>query len=678
MTNYQKEQDYFLEKLSLLERAKLVLKSEFIGIDTIIDEIISNVSAWFCFPELQEKPIVVNLWGLTGVGKTSLINRLTELIDFKDNYFRFDLGDHESNYSFNKSIEYLGKTENKTPAIIVFDEFQHARTLNVDKSEISSDKNRIVWEIIDSGKITYINWGRGIYSLSEFAHKFQAFVKKGIHIEKGYVTNFKESYAFEIHGALYEADEKLNVIPDFHYTSILDIAKGHYDLVLESDLEAFICEKSADEIIEFIDTIINLGQRPITKYLKKSLIFVLGNLDEAYNMSGNLNSDIDADVFHELSKEINVPQIKKALKERFRNEQIARLGNIHIIYPAFSRKNYQDIIEIELNKFKKNVQNQLSIQINFDSSVNELIYKEGVYPTQGVRPIFTTIYQLIKSKIGEIYSDVVIYKLQVEAIHFVISNDNLILQYYDNKEIIHQKEFSLTLILSDLRKNTKDDMQAICAVHETGHAILNVVLMHTIPEMIFSVTANADSEGFVYAKYNWDYIAKNELVPRVAVMLGGLVAEELIFGEENVTIGASGDIEKATQFLMYHYMKSGMGDVPIKYAQNTMEIGYNNVDDIQNKVKEIVIKAKQLAINTLQNEKQLLIELANFLSNESTISQDDFLKLVHQFGTQNFPINIKKSTQFYRKRLQDLKISIENKIENQPILKNAFLSLNKE
>lgn len=677
-TNYQKEQDYFLEKLSLLEKAKVVLKSEYIGIDTIIDEIISNVSAWFCFPELQEKPIVINLWGLTGVGKTSLINRLTELIDFKDNYFRFDLGDHESDYSFKKSIEYLGKTENKTPAIIVFDEFQHARTLRNDKSEISSDKNRIVWEIIDSGKITYINWRRGIYALSEFAHKFEAFIKKGIHIQKGYVSNFKDSYSLEMYNCPLGKDEKLKVIPDFHYSSILDIANGHFDFVLESDLETFLNEKSAEEILEFIDKIVNLGQRPITKYLTKSLVFVLGNLDEAYLMSGNLNSDIDADVFHELSKEINVPQIKKALKERFRNEQIARLGNIHIIYPAFSRKNYQDIITIELNKFKKNVQNQLPVEINFDSSVNELIYKEGVYPTQGVRPIFTTIYQLIKSKIGIIYSDVVLNKLDVELINFEINANNLILKYYNKKDIVHQKEFSLKLILSDLRKNKKDDLQAICAVHESGHAILNVALMHTIPEMIFSVTANADSEGFVYAKYNWDYIAKNELLPRVAVMLGGLAAEEIIFGEENVTIGSSGDIDQATRFLMQHYFHSGMGDVPLKYSNNPMDIGYTNIDDVQEKVKEIIIKAKQLALFTLKNEMKLLIELSHFLSNESTISQERFLQFVNTFATKDYQIHSTQEHQFYRKRLQELKQNITQESETQPILKNAFLSLNKE
>ena len=76
----------FLNKQAVLDNARKVLKQEFIGIDKIIDEIIDNVSSWFFLPNLQEKPVIVNLWGLTGVGKTSLVNRLVELIDFEDSF----------------------------------------------------------------------------------------------------------------------------------------------------------------------------------------------------------------------------------------------------------------------------------------------------------------------------------------------------------------------------------------------------------------------------------------------------------------------------------------------------------------------------------------------------------------------------------------------------------------
>lgn len=676
-TNYQSDPDYFLEKLALLERAKVTLKSEFIGIDFIIDEIISNVSAWFCFPELQEKPIVINLWGLTGVGKTSLINRLVELIDFKENYFRFDLGDQESNYSFKKSIEYLGKSDDKTPTIIAFDEFQHARTLNMDQSEITNDKNRVIWEIIDSGKITFIEWRRGLYSLADFTNKLNTFISRGLEIKLGYVVNFKRSYANEMGIDFTNDNDEIKVIPEYLYSTILESSNGHYNIELEEDIHNFVKEMSLQELIVFLDRLLIIGQSSITKYLTKSLIFILGNLDEAYNMSGNLNADIDADVFHEMSKEITIPQIKRALKTKFRNEQIARLGNIHIIYPALSKNNYKNIIELELNKFKINVMNQLGIEIEFHESVNHLIYKEGVYPTQGVRPIFTSLYQLVKSKIGEIYSEVISNRLEIDKIKLEILNNNLIVDYYFNKSSVHKKHLNLTLILTDLRKNKRDDMQAICAVHEAGHAILNVVLMQTLPEMIFSVTADSESTGFVYARYDWDYIAKNEFIPRVAVMLGGIVAEELVFGEENITLGSASDIDTATKFLMQHYMKSGVGEIPIKISQNPLEFGYLSYEATHEKVKELIIKAKELAKVTLSTEIKLLLEVADYLSEENCITQHDFLSLLSKHGTKYFPLNVRQNNNQYRKRLKELKGSLTTSVTDFSGVSN-FISMNRD
>ena len=73
------------EKKALLEGAIKQLKKEFVGIDNVIDQIADAMNSWLYFPEMQEKPVVINLWGLTGIGKTSLVKRLAELIDFNEN-----------------------------------------------------------------------------------------------------------------------------------------------------------------------------------------------------------------------------------------------------------------------------------------------------------------------------------------------------------------------------------------------------------------------------------------------------------------------------------------------------------------------------------------------------------------------------------------------------------------
>ena len=51
-------------KLQLLNDVKEQLKTEYAGIDRVIDEFMTAVCPWFIFPELQDRPVVVNLWGL--------------------------------------------------------------------------------------------------------------------------------------------------------------------------------------------------------------------------------------------------------------------------------------------------------------------------------------------------------------------------------------------------------------------------------------------------------------------------------------------------------------------------------------------------------------------------------------------------------------------------------------
>ena len=57
------------QKRAILESAKNNLKKKFIGLDSIIDEMISNIEVWFTIPELLTSPTIVCLWGLTGTGK---------------------------------------------------------------------------------------------------------------------------------------------------------------------------------------------------------------------------------------------------------------------------------------------------------------------------------------------------------------------------------------------------------------------------------------------------------------------------------------------------------------------------------------------------------------------------------------------------------------------------------
>ena len=152
MKYLNKQREEILAKQNTLEKAREQLKKEFIGIDDVIDEIISSVSSWYLFPEIQEKPVVVNLWGLTGTGKSSLVNRLAELLQQTNRYYRFDVAAKQPNREIRDVLEEIYINENGFPIMIAFDEFQNSRTLDRMGDEIDKPDTRIIWELIDSGK----------------------------------------------------------------------------------------------------------------------------------------------------------------------------------------------------------------------------------------------------------------------------------------------------------------------------------------------------------------------------------------------------------------------------------------------------------------------------------------------------------------------------------------------
>src|SRR6056297_2304490 len=139
------------QKQQVLDHAKQTLKSEFVGIDRVIDKIFEWIGPWFLFPNMQEKPLVINLWGMTGVGKSSLVNRLVELLGFSNRYYRYDMGEisQDSNMNVNDQLKDLSEKKEPEPFIISFDEFQHARNIDEDNREIQKPDSRIVWKILD-------------------------------------------------------------------------------------------------------------------------------------------------------------------------------------------------------------------------------------------------------------------------------------------------------------------------------------------------------------------------------------------------------------------------------------------------------------------------------------------------------------------------------------------------
>ena len=631
---YQNKYKEVLKKQTLLDNAKKSLKAEFVGIDHVIDEVVDELSSWYLFPLLQDKPLVINLWGLTGVGKTSLVNRLAKYLSFEEKYYHFNLG--ENNYrewAITNQLDKIYENINGCPMMIALDEFQHARTINEAGLELDKSASMIIWQLLDSGKLQI---SKRIYYLDDMydlIQKLRFFLRNGVQVKYGKVIEKKEYFVkelnlkdeTEIKSQTSSGTESNDVlfVPSSFYEVIFSVAKEKF--LSPYDIKTILLKLDGRETIKFLLDIFSFGYSPSTVDCSKAVVFVLGNLDEAYSMSQNFSPDMDADEFHEQSLSINVPAIKKALKKRFRSEQIARLGNIHIIYPAFSRDSFSKIIEQELRAISRKVASQQKVKIQFDKSIHDLVYREGVYPTQGARPILSTIHQIISTKLGRIIKEMIIQNLVANLIVFKASDNGIKIEYLQDNRVIHTIYIEQKLELEGLRKNRKDDIQAISAVHESGHAIISSLLMGTVPEVIFSNTAESGNGGFIYTKFKWKYVSRKEIKHRLALFLSGFAAEKIIFGEENVTTGAEEDIEKATDFITEMLKKCGMGSFQGAYHNkdvSTRNFLFDPDNKLNKEAETVLCSAMTLAEDTLKNQELLLLKMADYLSDSRVMKKE--------------------------------------------------------
>jgi hypothetical protein len=366
---------------------------------------------------------------------------------------------------------------------------------------------------------------------------------------------------------------------------------------------------------------------------------------------------MDADEFHERSLKINVPMIKAALKTRFRSEQIARLGNVHIIYPAFNKESFRRIIALELDRISNKVKSHQKVEIQFDQSIQELIYKEGVYPTQGTRPIFTTVHQLVSTKLGRVFTEMYMKGIDVTKIVFRTAGNVVYADYFNKVEKVNSLSMQQPLMLENLRKSKCDDLQSITAVHEAGHALISILLLRVVPEVLYSNSTEPGISGVTLAKFKWKYISRKEILSRIAFYLGGHVAESLVFGDENVTTGSESDIETATAFSKEMLNQCGMGRYPVDYQllHQARNFVYDKNGRLCDEAEGWIVEANELAKNTIKEQLLLLLKIADYLSDHRQMSKEQIIHYIKKYAS-----NFDSSTLiengdllFYRNRLKE-------------------------
>ena len=652
-----------------VEDARNTLKKEFIGIDHIIDRILDAVLPWLVLPQINGRPTIINLWGLTGVGKSSVVNRLAELLGFTDRYFRFDLGELSGRErGIHRKLSELFPHHNGQNMILAFDEFQHARTIGQDSEELDKSHIRTIWDILDSGRFTTEYNSHSQSTVFQLMHTLSAMVTAGVTIENGKVVDGIDIYR-SIHKSnrgMFDSDtdsenerdkpaKHIQVVPQWQLDDVLDVCLGRFKTMHE--LNQHLLQLNGPEIVSFLSDIYLKSLAPQQVDCSRSLIFVMGNLDEAYPMSHNLNPDISADEFHRQSLQINISHIRRALSSRFRMEQIGRLGNCHIIYPAINQNTYERIIRLELGKISSKT-SSYGVRLTFDRSVESLLYREGVIPTQGIRPVLTTIQEMIGGQAARIVMEKIRLGLQEIDVELSVEKEKLIRRYlHEGIPLLIQEEL-LPLFQDKIRQPRRDDLQAITAVHESGHAILSMALRGIVPESVFSITAQESAAGFMYTSEHRHYYIRKEIPALLAVLLGGLAAEQLIFGEENTTTGSDSDLKAATRLANGIIQESGLAGEPGVYGNPTKSelTTLPNQERHHQLAESWLREAFRMATETLNKEMSLLVKMADYLSDHTVLHRTEIIQFAKDYGKEIAvkETSAEESDRPFRRRVKEL------------------------
>jgi cell division protease FtsH len=195
-------------------------------------------------------------------------------------------------------------------------------------------------------------------------------------------------------------------------------------------------------------------------------------------------------------------------------------------------------------------------------------------------------------------------------------------------------------VMSEKRKR-------LVAYHEAGHALVGALMPDYDPVQKISIIPRGNAGGLTFftpseERMESGLYSRAYLQNQMAVALGGRVAEELVYGEDEVTTGASNDLQQvarvARQMVTRFGMSEKLGPVALGRSQGGMFLGRDIAAErdfseetaatIDEEVSQLVEEAYRRATSVLSNNRSVLDELAEMLVERETVDAEELQELL--------------------------------------------------
>ena len=227
-------------------------------------------------------------------------------------------------------------------------------------------------------------------------------------------------------------------------------------------------------------------------------------------------------------------------------------------------------------------------------------------------------------------------------------NEAALLAARRNKRKVGAREFddARDKVLMGAERRTLSmtlEEKANTAYHEAGHAIVGLNMKGSLPIHKATIIPRGRALGMVQYLPERDQISQSrqEMIARMAMAMGGRAAEELKFGHDNVTSGASSDIEQVTRIATAMVTEWGLSDEigPIAYVnrdQNSFlpgigrgsAISPDTASKIESEIKRLVTEAHETALAILKKKKKQWHALAEALLEYETLTGEEIKDLM--------------------------------------------------
>lgn len=228
-----------------------------------------------------------------------------------------------------------------------------------------------------------------------------------------------------------------------------------------------------------------------------------------------------------------------------------------------------------------------------------------------------------------------------------IVNEAALRAVRQGRTIVHEADLEESVevvIVGYQKKNAvlSDQEKKVVAYHEIGHALVAALQSHSAPvQKITIIPSTSGALGYTMQVEQGDkyLMTKEEIENKIATFTGGRAAEEVVFNQ--ITTGASNDIEQATKLARAMITRYGMSDEFDMVALETVTNQYLGGDaslacsadtqkEIDRQVTELVKKQHQKAKKLLLDNRDKLDELSNYLYEKETITGEEFMEILNR------------------------------------------------